>query len=295
MLKSLALTRGWVLVVVFWFSGAAFAAPETPKPRETLVVGIFPRLDTAATYSLYKPLIQYLTGELGADVRLETSKSFREFWEAVKQRRYDIVHLNQYHYVKAHRLHGYDVFAMNEEFGRAHMTGIVAVSQDSPLRSVRELKGKTLIFGGDRSAMMSYIVPTALLRRHALAAGDYKETFTNNPTNAVVSVYHRRADAVGTGSGVLQFSQVIEKIGEGRMRALVESEPLAQLPWALKAEHRVRFLKPLQEAFKRFKDRPEGAATLKNAGLTGFVPARDSDYEAHLKLIREVLGEDYSR
>ncbi|NVJ90394.1 MAG: phosphate/phosphite/phosphonate ABC transporter substrate-binding protein [Methylocystaceae bacterium] len=262
---------------------SSFASAQSP-----LVVGVFPRRDPAITITLFKPLRDYLAKELDMPVRLETARDFTSFELRLAQQRYDIVHLNQYQYITAHEQAGYDVIVQNEEFGEKDISGAIYVRKDSNLTSLSQLKGKNILFGGGDKAMMSYIVPTYLLKKAGLKRGDYLENFSKSPPNAVLATYMKQCDAGGAGEIVLKLPLVKNKIDTTKMTILAHSQPLPHLPWATKQDMDPSLKMKIQKIFMTLKDSAKGQAVLKAARLTGLNPAQDSDYDIHRKIIAEV-------
>ncbi|MGD8639645.1 MAG: PhnD/SsuA/transferrin family substrate-binding protein [Gammaproteobacteria bacterium] len=172
-------------------------------------MGVFPRRNAKVTMKLFNPIAKYLSRKLGREVELVISKDFESFWEGVTEQRYDLVHYNQYHYLESHKKYGYQVIAKNEEFGSSRISGVITIRVDSGIRSVLDLKGKKIVFGGGPKAMMSYIVPTYLLREGGLRAGDYEEAFARNPPNAILSAYFRQSAAAGAGRPMLRSSPTL--------------------------------------------------------------------------------------
>ena len=125
--------------------------------------------------SAFKPLAEHLSKVLGEEVKIVAPKDFKEFWKGVQSNQYDIVHFNQYHYIKSHKELGYNVIAANEEFGSSTIAGAIAVRSDSGINSVADLKGKTILFGGGKMAMTSYIATTAMLKKAGLNADGLSE------------------------------------------------------------------------------------------------------------------------
>jgi phosphonate transport system substrate-binding protein len=176
---------------------------------DPLTMGVFPRRNAKVTMKLFNPIAKYLSRKLGREVELVISKDFESFWEGVTEQRYDLVHYNQYHYLESHKKYGYQVIAKNEEFGSSRISGVITIRVDSGIRSVLDLKGKKIVFGGGPKAMMSYIVPTYLLREGGLRAGDYEEAFARNPPNAILSAYFRQSAAAGAGRPMLRSSPTL--------------------------------------------------------------------------------------
>jgi len=275
---------------------AAFIAcgpPVVVADNGSLVLGVFPRRNFQETVNAFAPLADYLTRQIGRPVRVDTAKDFDSFWLGVLDRRYDIVHYNQFHYLRSHRDLGYQVIVMNEELGRATIAGAISVRADSDYQSLADLKGKQIIFGGDRSAMQSYIVATYMLRMAGLKAGDYVEQFAKNPPNAHLAVYFGQADAAGVGDGVNELPIVRNKIDVSKMKMLAVGEPLAHLPWAVRGDMDPALREAITRALLDLKKTPVGRNILKQAKLTGFHAATDQDYVPSRRIVEAVFGDQY--
>ena len=241
----------------------------------------------------YGALARYLSVVLGRAVRLETARSFDVFWDNVENERYDLVHYNQYHYVKSHASVGYEVFLRNEELGKSTIASAIAVRKDSGITKVTDLKGKRLIFGGGRSALMAFIGVKALLAEHGLQEGDYQEQQAINPLNAVIAMAMRQADAAGTGDVVLIGPGLASKINVRDIVLLAKGPDLPQLPWAVRKHLAAETVNKIRHAMENLNENLEGQKILAKAGVTRFVATRDSDYQVCRELIARVLKEKY--
>lgn len=271
----------------------AILLPPPVMADDSLVVGIFPRRNATDTMRMFTPLVEYLSSKLGRKVRLVTSKDFKSFWKGVLEQRYDIVHYNQLNYIQSHKEVGYQVILKNAEFGHSTIAGAIATRKDTGITSIKQLKGKKIVFGGGRSAMMSYIVPTALLRKAGLKQGDYTEEFARNPPNALLAGYFGQADAAGVGDVAVRLPIVTSKIDTSKMVFLATSKPMAHLPWATKQSMHPALRTRIQSILANLSNTEEGRRILKQAALTDLVVAKDSEYDPHRKLIRQVLGKEY--
>lgn len=258
------------------------------RAQEPLVVGLFPRHGHLSTLADFAPLADYLAASIGRPVKLESAPDLARFWQQLAAGRYGLAYMNQYHYVKAHKLLGYEPIVMSVEFGAATVAGTLVARKDSGFSDLKQLKGSTIVFGGGPEAMQSYILPKYLLKRAGLAPHEYDEKIASTQSNALKSVAWRQGDAAAAGDSCLlrETPDIVAKL-----RVLAKSEPLAQLPWAagpaLSASDRARLKDALLAAAKA------APAALARAGLTGFAPARDRDYDAHRRIVAEVLGEQY--
>src|SRR5687767_12955077 len=89
------------LAVLLWFVAISAAAPFAGAAEGGLVIGVFPRFNATETTTMYAPLAEHLSERLRVGVTVVTSKDFDSFWKGVEEQRYDVVHYNQYHHIRA--------------------------------------------------------------------------------------------------------------------------------------------------------------------------------------------------
>ena len=282
-----------LLIGLILYALPAQSADTPPQTNDTeLVMGIFPRRAADVTEKLFTPLAAYLSRQLGRPIRLETTHNFVSFWDNVDRQRYDIVHFNQYHYVRSHKTRGYRVILKNEEMNRSTIAASLFVHKDSGINSIMDLKGRKIVFGGGKTAMMSYITASHLLEAGGLHKGDYVTTFAINPMRAVIAVYYRQA-AAGAGDIVKLLPSVRQEIDVSELKMLATGQPMAHLPWAVKQDMSQQTLRRIQAILSRAAETPPGRKALATAQLTNLNIASDTEYDPHREIIRLVLGENY--
>lgn len=263
------------------------AIPAARAADAPLVMGIFPRRHATLTTELYAPLAAYLSRELGREVRIVTAKDFDAFWEGVEQRRFDIVHYNQFHYVRS--ADKYRVIAHNEEFGLGTVAGALYVRKDSGISAIEQLRGRKIVFGGGTDAMMSYILPSYLLLQAGLQPTDYETVFSKNPPNSLISLFHGKADASGAGDILIDLPVVRNAMDTSTVTHLGMTERLLHLPWAVRKDMPKALSARIQALLVGLKASEEGRTILTRAEMTGFGAASDVDYDPHRRIIRKVM------
>lgn len=269
-------------------AGSALVAPVLHAAEEPLVMGIFPRNKPAETTTMYTPLANLLSERLGRKVILATARDFESFSRSVQEGRYDIVFYNQFQYIQSSR--SYVVIAHNEEFGRSAVAGALYVRKDSGITQVSQLRGRTIIFGGGRDAMLSYIAPRFLLMQAGLNEEDFKSEFAVNPPNAVVALSLKQADAAGGGDILIDLTAVKKTINTDDIRILASTDPLLFLPWAVKRTMPVKLRGAIQSVMVDLDGSEAGRAVLKSALTTGIRKAQEKDYDPHRRMINAVFG-----
>jgi phosphonate transport system substrate-binding protein len=280
----------WRAILSLWLVAVAATAPAVQAAEEPLVLGIFPRHKATETTTMYTPLANYLSERLGRKVTLVTAKDFDAFWKSVTERRYDIVHYNQYHYIQSAQ--SYKVVAHNQEFGKNAVAGALFVRKDSGITEVSQLRGRTIIFGGGKDAMLSYIAPRFLLMQAGLKEADFKSEFSVNPPNALLALYHKQADAAGGGDILIDLPVVKNAINSQDLRVLATTEPLLFLPWAVKRTMPAKLADSIQAILVDLGNSDAGKQVLKAALTTGMGKAGDKDYDPHRKMTTAVFGKE---
>lgn len=258
---------------------------------DALSVGIFPRRDAATTRSMFTPLMEQLGRELALEVRLEVAPDFDAFWSRLQEKQYDLVHFNQYHYLRAHQRFGYRAILMNEELGRAEIRSVIWVRSDGDVHRPADLKGKKIVFGGGRHAMVSHIMAMDLLRQHGLAEDDYLALYARNPVSAMRSLYYRQGVAAGAGDMLPLLFR--DSVRLDAFKSLLKSQPVAHLPWAVNRQLPDDLMEEIKRSLIGLKQSRTGRRLLSNAGLSGFVVAKDTDYDPHRRIVARILEEHY--
>jgi phosphonate transport system substrate-binding protein len=288
-LLGVADTRlGRRVAALLWCIAMAAAAPCVQAAEHGLTLGIFPRYNATETTTMYTPLVDRLSERLGRKVTLVISKDFDAFWNAVEEHRYDIVHYNQYHYIRSAKT--YSVIAHTQEFGKSAVAGALYVRKDSGITDISQLRGRRVIFGGGKDAMMSYIAPRFLMMKAGLKEDDFKTEFAVNPPNALLALYHKQADAAGGGDILIDLPVVRNSINTGELRVLATTEPLLFLPWAVKRSMPATLRDSIQAILTNLDDNDAGRNVLKAARTTGIGKAEDKDYAPHRRMTEAVFG-----
>ncbi len=273
--------------ILLWLIGA-LAMPLAQAADDPLVLGVFPRYKATETTTMYTPLADHLSARLGRKVTLVTSKDFDSFWKGVGEQRYDIVHYNQYHYI--HSAQTYQVVAHAQEFGKDAVAGALFVRKDSGITDLSQLRGRTIMFGGGRDAMLSYIAPRFLLMQAGLKEEDFKTEFSVNPPNAILALYHKQADAAGGGDIIIDLPVVKNAINTGELRLLAKTEPLLFLPWAVKRTMAGPLRDAIRSSLVDLGNSEDGKNVLRSAKATGMGKSDDKDYNPPRRMTTAVFG-----
>lgn len=270
-----------------------FSFSSAMADESVLTMGVFPRRNPEKTYEAFIPLTELLSSKIGQTIALDISTTFEEFWHKLSTGAFDIIHCNQYHYLAAKRDYNFELMATNVEFGKTSIAGAIIVRKDSGLDSITDLKGKTIMFGGDPNAVQGYIVITHLLRQAGLKAGDYQEIFAVTPSNAVLATYFQMADAAGAADVTLKLRATKNYSDTSQLKFLATSQQLPQLPWAISKDISPELRLEIHKVITGLNQYPEGQKALSKAFLDDIIPAKDHAFDVLRTIAKEIKGQQF--
>jgi phosphonate transport system substrate-binding protein len=150
-------------------AAACLLAPASPVlPEETaggtiVRFGVIPRFNPHVTYEYYQPLMDYLSRNTPYRFELRLGRSYLETIEDLRKGTTGVAYLGGATYAIARHRFGARALVKprNAEGGTTYRCFII-VRKDSPIRVIRDLKGKRVAFGARRSTTGS-LIPSYML------------------------------------------------------------------------------------------------------------------------------------
>lgn len=198
------------------------AAHPTAAPH-VLTIGVVPVLSSAEIHKRAQPLTASLATACGQPLKLALSRSTAEFEARFKKGEFDLVFLNSYHMVMAHKAQGYLPLVRE---GKQPFKGVLVVRDDSPIRSLADLDGKTVAFPSPNALAASLYMRALLEREHKIRVKvQYARTHSNSFRQVIVG----DVDAASGASYTLGIEP--RQIAE-RLRVIYETPPVTPHPLA---------------------------------------------------------------
>jgi len=181
-------------------------------------------------------------------------------------------------YLKAHAKGNVQLVAKTLTNKKASFQLMVVVRDDSPIRRIQDLKGKTFAFGDKAAILQRAVVVGAGMPLENL--GEYK--FTGHYDNIAKGVASGDFDA-----GILKDTTARDWQQRG-LRVLHSSPPLPPYNIVASSKLDAKLLKQIRQVFLDLDIKNPAHKKVIQAlddEYDGFVPARDSDYDVVRRLI----------
>lgn len=231
----------------------------------------------------FRPLLSALEVALSRklndeiQIRMQVAHSYEIGIEDLTKGRVDFSRFGPASYVLAKEINpDITILAMESVKGKRTFYGIICVPEDSPIRDVVELTGKSFAFGDKRSTIGRYLSQLYLSHRGVTA------------TTLQKFAYLDRHDRVGTAVGSKQFdggalkeSTYNKLVAQGVKIRAIARFPNVTKPWIARSGLPKTIVDALRAALLEMTDFKALNALKKD----GFMTARDSDYA----VIREAM------
>ena len=264
------------------------ATDEKPRYR----IGYMICNSTDETLHRFKPLTAYLSEKLGVDFEAVVIDTFR-FTKEVET--LDFTHTNSLLYIVMHRNYGVDILALEKagSLGSRSKGAIVALKK-SGIKNVRDLKGKTMIFG-PMLAPTGYMTQIDLLLKggvdpeddlafYTIPSGSYKHD------KVIYGVLFEKYDA--GAFPMLDFEKMVKegKIDENDFTIVAEGEPIPYCNFGVTQRVDDSFARKFKKVLLSIKRDDtveidgEVVRVLDRALVDGYEDASDEDFD----IVREM-------
>jgi methyl-accepting chemotaxis protein len=257
----------------FRFSGEIGGA-ETEE--DVVKFGVLPLDSPAVMYKKFTPLADYLAGKLGKKVELKVAVDFESALKDVGQNIAQLSAMGPATYVEGQKKYGLRVLVGALRNGKPFHHSVIITREDSNIRSMEDLKGKTFAFA-DIQSSTGHIIPRAMLKEAGIDLENLRYyQYLGHHDEVARAVLKGDFDA----GGVMEATAYKFK-SEG-LRLLQISDDIPEFNICYNPSIDGKDLAVIKAALLSLKDvDAEGSLILKSIGkeCTGFVEAGDSDYD----------------
>lgn len=262
------------LIAGCWMTAAHAAAP---MPEE-LFLGSVAMDVPAAMVQRMTPLTNYLSKKTGIKISFRASPNLGSAVNELGKDFTQIAYLTPVAYIEAHEQFRAKPLVSPLTHGKDTFNLVIAVKQDSPIKTMSDLKGKTFAFGDQKALLQRAVVVNA-----GVALTDFSNYgFLKHYDNIAKAVINGDFDG-----GILKDT-IYEEFAPKGLRKIHTSPALSSYLFAISERVPPKTVEKLRAAFLQLKaNTAEGKAVLKelDQGYDGFTPAEDKDYDTVRKLI----------
>lgn len=244
---------------------------------KTIKVAILPLYSAITLYNKFDPLMRYLSKKTGYEFKLIIPNDFDEFIKLVKNRDVDFSYQNPYVFALIDKETDIKplvtTISKDNEEGKDELKGVIITRQDSPIRTVRDLKNKKVLITSFKSAG-GYLSQHLYLKQRGIdTQRDMKLIDAKRQENVIIGVYRGEADAGFVRESALSVAKDI--VDMKMIRVVAKTTPLPNWPFAAVRE----IESPLSKEVKRLLIGLNDKEILNAADIKGFKRVEESEFE----------------
>ena len=273
------------------FALSVFCTSGQCRESRNYQFGAFPYLPVERLDKIWSPVVNDLARTLNWKIQFRSRPGYAQFRDDVTNGVFDIVYLQPFAYVRAGAHNGYlplvRFVSPGDKENSGMLRAIIVVLHDSPYRSAKDLKGK-IIAMPPRDAAVS-LLANAYLRDAGLRLNhDYRVNYHLNHTSCLRQLVLRRAQACVAGPPPYER---FKRTAAVKTRKLAQTREIPSSLLAVRKTLPLADREKLRQYFLHLEGSAVGRKFLHEAGLRGFVVARDADYD----VVRKIWSNTKSR
>lgn len=267
----------------FWLGLACALSAMCQAAQTPYAFGVVNQRSLQATAAYWNPILHYVSLRSGVPLELHIGRTANETTDRVVAGQLDFAYTNHLFSPKRDKL-GWRVLARQDSSG---IRGQVVVLESSPIKTLRQLEGRSVVFANPY-AVAGYYAPMDLLMRSGVHV---KPVFSGNQEASMGQLVSGQVAAAGVNHQIMaDFAQRRHV----KYRVLAESEAYFDL--AVMASPRISAgdSEKIRQAFVNMAHEPEGLGVLQLAAqslalpqVRGFVAADDRDYSNYRSFFKD--------
>lgn len=251
----------------------------------SLKFGFDLRLGPKEDVQIYLPFLRYLEQNTGNRFSLSFTERYEDTVENLGKGVIHFAALGPVNCVLAKERYGADclVMGLNQE-GKPEYRAVIFTKIDSPIKNLKDLKGKTFAFGG-RYSTQGHIIPRKMLEDAGITVKDLKNyVFTGSHANTARAILNEEYDAGG-----MQDTLAKRLVSEGKIKILATSKPYPSSLICFNKDVDPTILKAVKAALLSFEPQGKHAGILVDWDRTEMPKGFTGYNESSLKEIRELV------
>ncbi|MDH4163922.1 MAG: phosphate/phosphite/phosphonate ABC transporter substrate-binding protein [Nitrospirota bacterium] len=253
--------------------------------KDTLVMGVHPYKPATELYKIFKPIADYLSQKTGKTVDLQIAQSYEDAAEKAGNGKFDLSYMGPTVYAKESKHLQLKPLVQIINNGKPSFHGVIIVKQGSGLKSLKQLKGKSFVFG-EKNSTLTHVVPLYLLLNEGIHLRDLtKHAFVGSHDNVALNVKTGSFDAGGL------MPDIAEKYKDQGIEIIAKSPELPEHVFVATKSMDAATFNRIQETLLTMD-----LATLKGIKptLTGTQKVNDKDFDI-LRTIMQMVEKEMDR
>ncbi len=277
-------------ILITLFTIAVATLPSLSHGKDKLIIGLIPEMNVFIQQQRFQPLADYLTQKLGVKVELTMLSRYGNIVHRLRDAKVDAAFLGSFTGTLSISQLGVEPLARPVNLdGTSTYLGYIFVRKDSGIRTVADMKGKTMAFV-ERATTAGYIFPLAYFKRNGVKDHTkyFKEFFFSGSHDAAVdAVFRGEADIGAAKNTIFDFYMETNPKAKDEILILESSPKVPSNGLCVIPTMDPSLKKKIKHILLNLDKDPDGQPVLKKLRAIRFVETRKEDYQPVVDLSTE--------
>jgi len=258
----------------------------TTQASDAFRIGLVPERDIFTQRQRYANLTTYLSTRLNRPVEIVTLRSYRDVLQEFREKRIEAAFLGSLITVIAMDQRDGIIIARPERAGQVSTYhGVIFVPEDSPIRSVEELSGRSIAMVPTTTGANLFPIAEFVKRKMTDASMPHA-VFAGTHDDVILEVVDGHADAGAVKD--LRLDGYEKEHPAKHFRRLATSEALPENALVARADLPVALVAQLRSLMLGMNATEAGRLALDRFGAVRFIPCDVQNYRAIYQMIEQV-------
>lgn len=266
---------------------------ETSADIKRIRVAVGAMISPKETFAYYRSLLDYIGGELGAEVQLIQRKTYEEINEIFGKGEIDLAFICSGPYATGKDIYGFEILATPQVRGSPFYQSYLIVNQASPIHTFEDLRGKVFAFT-DPGSNTGRLVPVYWLAQ----MGERPETFfdrtiyTYSHDNSVLAVGKGLVDGAAVDGLIWEYYKQRKSSLTEQTRIIKKSEGYGIPPLVVSKHLDPQLKDQIREVVFLMHMKPEGREILEELMIDRFIVPELSWYSSIVEMAQKVSRDE---
>lgn len=256
----------------------------------TLTIGVLPAQNPQDQEQMIKLFQTYLEKSLGRRVNFQIAKDYNQAVDWLVEEKLDIAYLGPVTYLEAlDRGAKVEpiVATIDKNTGQPWYRACIIVKAESPIKTLKDLKGKRFAFV-DKSSTSGYLIPLVTFKKLGIKPEqDFAQIiYAGNHSKSMAALEDGVVDASATNISSYLKRQKSGQLTSKNTRILWESAPIPQSPVVVSKKLPPKLIRQLKQVYISM---PEGIEDITGTESAGYTLVSHADY-TNIEQMRKELN-----
>ena len=250
-------------------------------PADHIRIAVGGMITPKEGFGYYKQFLDYIGEKLGRGVDFVDRENYAEINALVRSGKVDVAFVCGGPYVDGHDAFGMELLAAPQAYNGTVYYSYIIASKDSPVKSFRELQGKSFAFT-DPLSNSGKLVPTYMLAKQGQTPATYfsKVIYTHSHDKSIKAVAEKLVDGAAVDSLIWEYDNVKNPEFTARTKIIQRSPPYGIPPVVVRPNMDPQLKEKIRDVFLSAHEDPQGREILKHMMIEKFVLINDRAYDS---------------